>query len=122
MLAPWTSVLKVSPYDVRLLITEPEAGDLVKARLPIAPRHPRALLTMLEGLALWRGHPLGVVISATDSSRGWLGSGLFGDELWPGESSLVRFEVGVRARREGRRLRGVGDFRALRLVPPGGSS
>jgi hypothetical protein len=42
---------------------------------------------------------------------------LFGDELWPGESALVRFELVPRGRRGGR-LSGVGDFRALRQEAP----
>jgi hypothetical protein len=90
-------------------------GDLIKARLPLAPRHPRALLTLLEGVALWRGQPLRVVLFADGSSVPWLGSDLFGDELWPGESPLVSFAIAHRGRR--RRLDGVGDFRALRRVP-----
>src|SRR2546426_705077 len=83
-----------SPHEVRLLVTEPEAGDLVKARQPIAPRYPPALLTHLEGLALWRGQPLGVVIIAADPSRSWFGSGLFGDELWPEVPLHVTGEAG----------------------------
>ena len=73
------------------------------------PPHPRALLTLLEGAALWSGHPLSVALSAADASTCWLGSGLFGDELWPGESPLVRFTVAVPACRK--RLSGLGDFK-----------
>jgi hypothetical protein len=113
----WTSTLKISPREVRLLVTEFGAADLLKARLPMSPSHPRALLTLLEGLALWRGRPLVVAIDAGESSPCWYGSGLFGDELWPGESALVRFEFAARARRGARHLKGLGDFRSLRLVP-----
>jgi hypothetical protein len=42
---------------------------------------------------------------------------LFGDELWPAESALVRFELALRGRRRGR-LSGLGDFRALRKGAP----
>jgi hypothetical protein len=45
-------------------------------------------------------------------------STLFGDELWPGESPLVRFEVAVPGCRK--RLPGLGDFRGLRLLAPQG--
>jgi len=113
----WTSVLKISHQRVRLLLRDVEAGDLLKAQLPMSPRHPRALLTLLEGLSLWRGRPLVVAMDAGDPSPSWYGSGLFGDELWPGESPLVRFEFVARDRRAARRLRGLGDFRSLRLVP-----
>src|SRR5262245_27218623 len=85
MIRVWTSSLRVTPREVDLLVQDEEMGDLVKARLPLAPRHPRALLTLLEGVALWRGQPLRVVLSAGGPSVPWLGSDLFGDELWPGE-------------------------------------
>jgi hypothetical protein len=57
--------------------------------------------------------------SADDGRPCWSGSGLFGDELWPGESQLVRYEVEDRASRPGR-LVGLGDFRPLRIEPRGG--
>jgi hypothetical protein len=118
MLRPWTGTLKLSAAEVRLLVTTPGNGDLLRARVPLPSRHPRALLTMLEGLALWRGEPLRIVIGADSPSRRWSDSGLFGDELWPGESPLVRFEAALRARRVDR-LRGLGDFRELYAVATG---
>ena len=117
MLRPWKTRLQVVPSQAKLLITDPIQGDLVKARLPLCPRHPRALLTFLEGIALWQGRPLEVVLSADDPSRAWIGSGLLGDELWPAASPLVHFEVALRGHR--RRLVGLGDFRALRAEQPG---
>jgi len=117
MIRAWTSSLRVTRREVTLLVQDEESGDLLKARLPLAPCHPRAMLTLLEGIALWRGKPLQVVLSAGESSVSWLGSDLFGDELWPGESPLVSFTVAHRGRR--RRLDGIGDFRALRRAPRG---
>ena len=111
---PWTAVLRTTAREVTLLVTSPELGDLMKARLPMAARHPRALLTMLEGVALFGGHRICVAISAAPTSAPWLESGLFGDELWPVESQLVQFTVADRGRR--RRLLGLGDFRSLRGV------
>lgn len=107
-----TAQLQTTRTEVQLLIASPELGDVLKARLPLRPPHPRALLTLLEGVALWSEGVLSVVIGAEKGSPSWLESGLFGDELWPGESQLVRFEVGGHGRPK--RLRGVGDFRALR--------
>ena|SRR5688572_29745096 len=107
----WNSTLLATDKGALLLVTS-EAGDLVKARLPLSPSHPRALLTMLEGLALWRGQVLRVAVSAGGCSADWAGSGLFGDELYPAESPLVRFHVVHPASRE--RLPGVADFRSLR--------
>ena len=108
----WRSTLRVSPHEVRLLVTDPMRGDVLKAHLPDRPPHPRALLTLLEGLALWSGQPLCTVISAADAVFPTPDSMLFGDELWPGESPLVRFEIALPGRRK--RLPGLGDFRGLR--------
>lgn len=108
----WTCKLAVTPSEVQLLIQGDETGDLLKARLPAQARHPRALLTMLEGVALWSGSPLCAVISADESVQIGCALGLFGDEPWQAESPLVRFEPAARANR--RSLRGMGDFRALR--------
>ena len=109
----WDLTLRATQGAALLLVTS-EAGDLLKARLPLSPGHPRALLTLLEGLALWRGQALRVAVSAGACSVAWAGSGLFGDELYPAESPLVRFHAVHPASRE--RLPGVGDFRLLRRV------
>ena len=64
---------------------------IVQAHFAGFPDHPRALLTMLEGLALWQGAPLGVAISADAPVSDSLGLGAFGGERWPAESALVHF-------------------------------
>lgn len=107
-----TAQLRTTRTEVRILIVSPDSGDVLKARLPLRPAHPRALLTLLEGIALWSGCTLTAVIAAEPDSPSWLDSGLFGDELWPGESQLVRYEVGGHG--HPKRLRGLGDFRGLR--------
>lgn len=115
MMRDWKPVLRVRRGHVMLLVTS-GTEDVLKARLPLPPSHPRALLTLLEGLSLWSGDPLCVAVSADESSD-WAGAGLFGDELFPAESQLVRFHaahLGCRARR----LRGVADFRPLRRGRP----
>jgi len=108
----WTSKLAVTPQELLLLVNSERRGDLLKARLPARPGHPRALLTMLEGLALWSGEPLRTVISAGESVQVGCALGLFGDDLWPAGSPLVQFDPAVPASRK--RLRGLGDFRAVR--------
>ena len=115
MMRDWKPTLRVSRGQVLLLVTS-EMGDVLKARLPMSPFHPRALLTLLEGLSLWSGQPLTVAVSAGAHSD-WLGSGLFGDDFIPAESQLVRFQIG-RLGCRGRRLRGVADFRSLRRSLP----
>lgn len=100
----------------RLLIENPE-GDLLKARLP-RPRHPRALLTLLEGAALWTGDPLCAAISVEGRPDPAFVADLFGED-WPGDSALVRFVAAVpRARARRPKLRGVGDFHQLDLLVP----
>lgn len=111
MMSRWTSVVSIRRGQCQLLTLEPGGGDVLKARLPLQPQHPRALLTLLEGLALWSGNPLRAVVSAERPSDAF-GSGIFGDELFPGESPLVRWDIAARGRRAA--LRGMGDFRALR--------
>ncbi len=108
----WTCKLAVTPSEVQLLVRSNESGDVLKARLPARARHPRALLTMLEGVALWSGSPLCAAISADESVQLGCALGLFGDEPWQAESPLVRFEPAVRV--SPRVLRGMGDFRGLR--------
>jgi len=110
----WKTVLRVTRHEALLLVTS-EEGDLLKARLSLSPQHPRALLTLLEGLALWGGEPLPVVVSASERST-VIASGLFGDDLFPAESQLVRFHVAHHGCRV--RLRGVADFRGLRRSRP----
>lgn len=112
MLRSWRCSLRVTHRQATLLVSGPN-GDLLKARLDTMPCHPRALLTLLEGLSLWCGQPLCVALTVGERSPALLPSTLFGDELWPGESALVRFEIVHRDRRPVR-LAGLGDFRAER--------
>lgn len=119
---PWNTKLLLDRTHLKVLI-EDQQGDLLKARLPINAQHPRALLTLLEGLALWAGAP---VCAATCVPGQWdasLAVGLFGNALAPAESALVRFdfvETPTRRRRL-RRLQGVGDFRQLYLLDQTGA-
>jgi hypothetical protein len=112
MLRSWQCTLRVTQHQTRLLLRAPE-GDLLKARLDSRPCHPRALLTLLEGLSLWSGDPLRVALSVDERFHALHPSTLFGDELWPGESPLVRFDIVHRVHRRAR-LSGLGDFGSTR--------
>jgi hypothetical protein len=79
----WPTTLRIGDAELKLLVTSPQGDDLIKARLPRVPRHPRALLTLLEGVALWSGEPLYAVISAGSHHDDWLGCETWGDDLWP---------------------------------------
>jgi hypothetical protein len=85
MLRSWRCNLRVTQRQTTLLLSGPD-GDLLKARLDTQPCHPRALLTLLEGLSLWSGEPLSVALTVDGRCHGLLPSTLFGDELWPGSA------------------------------------
>jgi hypothetical protein len=112
-MATWRTRLRVKE-DLKLLVTSPEGDDLIKARLPLRPPHPRALLTMLEGIALFSGEPLYAVVSAGSHPDAGLGSEQWCEDMWPAESPLVHFEFAIPSPRARRRIRGVGDFRDVR--------
>ncbi|MFQ5668511.1 MAG: hypothetical protein ACE5I7_19070 [Candidatus Binatia bacterium] len=44
--------------DVTRILVQDAGIPLLKARLPEAPQHPRALETLAEGVALWVGRPI----------------------------------------------------------------
>src|SRR5438046_10655772 len=102
-MAMWSTTVRLGK-DLKLLVTSPEGDDLIKARLPVRPPHPRALLTLLEGVALFSGEPLYAVISAGEDRDDWLGSEQWGEGLCPTESPPVRFDFAIppRSRRHTR--------------------
>lgn len=108
----WKVSLQASPQVTRILMTDPEHNELLKARLPGYPEHPRALLGLLESLALWMGEPVTAAISAEGWAHARCGEAFFGDG--PMDSALVHFESLAPVRRR-RTISGVGDFRQLRL-------
>lgn len=111
----WKTTVQPTRRSVRLLMTDADRNEVLKAALPLYPQHPRALLTLLEALALWAGQPLTAAISAAPSVDRRCAEALFGDGLVPLDSALVRFDVIAPSQRR-RTLPGVGDFRQLRLL------
>ncbi len=87
----WHGEREKSPRII-LSVKSSDQRQIVRARFTGYPDHPRALLSMLEGLALWRGAVLDVAISADAPVCTSLGLGAFGGERWPTGSALVRFE------------------------------
>jgi hypothetical protein len=63
----WMGV-RPGPNLTRLLVQDGSI-PILKARLPDAPHHPRALETLAEGVALWYGRPLyaALGVAAEDS-------------------------------------------------------
>ena len=67
MSTPWMGV-RISPDLTRVLVQD-GPRPILKARLPEAPQHPRALETLAEGIAFWYGQPLygALGVAAEDS-------------------------------------------------------
>ena len=76
MTTTWTIAARVSRDAIRLRVRSPLGDELLHGLLPLEPDHPRALLALVEGLALWVGQPLRVVISADDSADPMLALGV----------------------------------------------
>jgi hypothetical protein len=112
----WKTTVQRTRRSVRLLMTDAEHSEVLKASLPPIPQHPRALLTLLEALALWVGEPLTAAVSVERSVDLHSANALFGDGFLPLDSALVRFEILIPPRRRRRTIAGVGDFRQLRLL------
>lgn len=62
----WMSIEPVGP-EVRILLTAPQEGTVLKARLPCPPASPRAVPGLLEALSCWYGLPLHAVLDADAS-------------------------------------------------------
>jgi hypothetical protein len=103
-------VVKPWPATTRLLLLDWE-GELLRAQLPRTPNHTRAAPTLLEGLALWLGRPLSVVLSAGDLETSYV-PGL-ADDFGIG-ARTVHYEVDVVD--PTRRPRALGRFRDLRQL------
>ena len=112
----WKTTMEIGPRAVRLLVTDEEGNEVVKARLPLRPLCMGTVRTLLEGLALWSGQPLRAAIVAGSGSGPSRISLLFGPGVWPEDSALVGFDVVVPRRSRRRTIPGVGDFRQLRLL------
>jgi hypothetical protein len=94
-------------------------GDtILKAHLAGDPRHPRALATLLEAVALWQGQPVRAALCA--DSRGFSSDSTLCREAFLDDGGPLFSVVWVPAgahRRQRDRLHGLGNFRDLeRLV------
>lgn len=106
--------------ETRILATTGPMEPLLKARLSATTRHPRALLTLLEALALWAGTAVraAVVVDDLDFSCVSCVTRLSLDALADGGHGGRLYAVEfVRPPRD--RLAGVGDFRDLHQLLSG---
>lgn len=113
----WRTTIQISCRELKLLVSDDRGDELLRARLPARADHPRSLLTLLEGVALWSGSPVTAAISVVGSARAFFDRDLFGGDWWPADSALVRL-VFVDHRRP-RRLRGLGSFRDVLAIHAG---
>jgi hypothetical protein len=89
----WQAMLEAQGETIWIWVSERSGRDVVRAALPRPPAHPRALLGVLEGLALWSGAPLGAVLGVDRPRGASLGLDVYGFEGWPADSALVSFAV-----------------------------
>jgi hypothetical protein len=102
----WTATLQIGHDSLKVLVRDPDGEDVLRAEFCDHPHHSSALLTLLEGVALWRGTPLCAVIFVEHVVTPSLGVGGWDNpELWPSESALVSLRF-VDPRHRPRRLAG----------------
>jgi len=95
----WHATVEVRTATIWVWVTGGSGRDVLRAALPRTMKHPRALLTLFEGLALCSGAPLSVVIGVEPPVCDSLGLGRCGaDESWPEASALVNFFIRQPAR------------------------
>lgn len=103
-----------SPAMTRVIAMAGASDTILKAQLARDPKHPRALATLLEAVALWQGQPVRAALCAD-------GGGLSCDSnlcreafLDDGGALYSVLWVPAGAHRQRRhRIRGVGNFRDL---------
>lgn len=117
MMSQYTVILSLTAARTRILMTS-GPDELMRAVLPPLRqvRHDRAALSLLEGLALWLDRAPRVVVSVDDLDATF-SCGLTDEVGNPQNSLYYTVEVVERpARRRGKRIAGVGDFRDLRQL------
>lgn len=101
----------------RILVQAGATNTLLKAHLATEPRHPRALLSLLEGIALWQGAPVRAAIAVDELRSSFEQSPFLDEALGSSRTPLVTLEfVSGRARRHRDTLGGMGSFRDLRQL------
>lgn len=107
-----------SPTATRVVAMTSPSEPILKARLAGDPRHPRALGTLLEAVALWQGQPVRAALCAGEQGLS-CDSNLCREAFVADGGALysVVWVPGGATRRRRSGLDGLGDFRDLeRLV------
>lgn len=64
MKSPLWITIEPGKRETRLLLSSPQTGPVLRARLPLVPAQSQALRLVLEGLCAWFGQPLHAVLDA----------------------------------------------------------
>lgn len=104
-----------SPRTTRILAMRGPTETILKAHLSLRPSSPRAVVALLEAMALWEGVPVRAALVVDDSSTPSTSTSLYRDTfaLFGDETPLYRLEwvpraAAARRRRDG--LGGMGEF------------
>lgn len=113
----WMGIMP-GALHTRVLVQDGVEQTLLKARLPHAPSHPRAVAALGEALALWCGRKVcaALVVEGPDAfcaTRPWLDTF---DAITRTPLCEIRFVSSVRPTRERDRLEGLGSYRELRQL------
>lgn len=106
------------PSTTRVIAMAGPSDTILKAQLSRDPRHPRALATLLEAVALWQGQPVRAALCADAQGRSYDSNLCREAFLDDGGAlySVVWVPAGAPRRRRPH-LEGLGNFRDLeRLV------
>jgi len=113
----WMGIAPGSAATRVIAMTGPD-DTILKARLARDPKHPRALATLLEAIALWQGQPVRAALCA-DAQGISFDSNFCREAFSDGGGALYSVVWAPAGARHGRRahLDGLGNFRDLeRLV------
>jgi hypothetical protein len=112
----WMGIAPSSETTRVIAMTGP-SEPILKARLAHEPKHPRALSTLLEAIALWQGHPVRAALCVDDSVRSY-DSNLYREAFLGDGGALysITWVRGCEHRRRRARLPGLGSFRDLERV------
>lgn len=113
----WMGVIP-GPTATRVLVLDGPDKTLLKARLPGSPRHPRAITTLGEALAMWCCRTVRAALVADGPAASSVMSPWLSTYEAHVSSPLVQVDLvsHVRPPRERDGLDGLGDFRDLRQL------
>jgi hypothetical protein len=103
------------PKATRVIAMAGPSETILKARLLPSPRHPRAMATLLEAVAMWQGTRVRAVLSVADGDGGY-GSSFCHEAFtdFGGPLYTLDWVPACRRARRHRDLPGVGSFADLR--------